>query len=223
MKTLTLEQWCSLDRVRAVLDFLLSRAAENLVFDVNYILQIHGETFLYDKKIKFIQLYSDVKDFGNEYTVVADLQALPFCYAQFDIVIFLFPYETLQLNLEMITEISRVLRPGGVLMVFGVNCLSLEGICDSLGIKRFPFDLNILKSFYSNDIILEHGFSQIAHYEHGFFSQTNNFSRPKFRTYKDRQDVEDVNWLIDLIDGVITLDLYQIVDAGFVVNSVVMA
>lgn len=209
MSVLVFEQWCKHDPVRVTIDDLLLEASGFLPSSVRNVLQVQGEPFQHDGQINFIYLHSELELHGKAYAVVADPACLPFMPNQFDVVFALFPYETLGTDVRWIEEAVRVLADHGLFVVIGINPLSLDGICDRLGMKRYPAHSHVVNPFYAQENILKHGLDHVVRLQRGLpWRNVSCASAPTFRVGGSR-DMHRAGWFGDWQDGMIMLDIYQ--------------
>lgn len=208
MSKVAFEQWCAQDSVRITMDKLLSEASGYFSSSTQYVLQIQGEPFRHASNINFIHLHSQLQSYRQAYSVVADPDRLPFLPKMFDVVVVMFPFETLD-KMDWIEEVSRVLSTDGYLVVVGINPHSIDGICDRLGIHRYPSDRQVVNPYQAQERIVKHGLSHMVRFNRGLpWRHHSGVDVPEFKVGGKVEDVH-LGWFGDWKDGVVMLDIYR--------------
>ena len=217
MKSLFFEKWCSSPNVRVALSGLLDDAA-NLLVKNQHVLQINGEPFNHDANTIFIYIQQTLSHYRQPYIAVADPLNLPFTASQFDIILLLFPYEIMGNDERWLMEAKRVLKEDGFLGIFGINPLSLDGVCDRIGIKRFPEDVDLISPQAALLNTKKQDLTHVAHYSRALPWSVEECEIPGLK----KQVLRKNSLLLDWPDGAIILDLYQIESYSFIMNELVI-
>lgn len=203
-----IEKWYESAHVRAALhDFLLD-AIPYFPPCTTHVLQLLGEPFHHDPDVFFVHLYPNLPERCQAYTVVADCNALPFQAHLFDVVIVVFPSEDMGPYQQWLSEIHRVLSPRGVVAVFNINPLSVEGIIDRIGLRYFPKHQKFVGRKNITQTLARYDLVPLAYMHKSLmWLQGSVHTVPRFmtRSMVDRDTALNTK---DWLEGVFTLDIY---------------
>lgn len=210
------ENWYQNPHVRAAIQSLLLYASDNFSPRNRMILQVLGEPFAHDPSLFFMHTYFSIPSSCKPYTVVADCDALPFKAGLFDVVFLVFPYEQMGDHTKWVEELERVLSPYGVMAVFSINPLSIDGIIDRMGVGRLPKGHTFMAQKLITQALSVYDLKPIAQYHTALWWQYSHACPvPRFVT-KQAERVSQMMGVRDWPEGIITLDVYGYDRLGFI-------